>query len=119
MFQEVSEGQFTERIAPYLMQAAPFAGVDRLPFQQALQNAVQDKRKVLLPVPATCLAHPTSCTKVLIHKLSSQPRSRLEWWSCMPLSCLARMSCLRGTVVATHEAASGNARNSVGAACRL
>lgn len=45
-FQEVSEGQFTERIAPYLMQAAPFAGVDRLPFQQALQNAVRDKRKV-------------------------------------------------------------------------
>lgn len=57
MFQEVSEGQFTERIAPYLMQAAPFAGVDRLPFQQALQNAVRDKRKVLLSVSATCLAH--------------------------------------------------------------
>ncbi len=45
-FQEVSEGHFTERIAPFLMQAAPFAGVDRLPFQQALQNAVRDKRKV-------------------------------------------------------------------------
>ena len=48
MFQEVSEGQFTERVAPFLMQAAPFAGVDRLPFQQALQNAVRDKRKVCL-----------------------------------------------------------------------
>ena len=48
MFQEVSEGQFTERVAPFLMQAAPFAGVDRLPFQQALQNAVRDKRKVYL-----------------------------------------------------------------------
>ena len=46
MFEEVSEGRFTERVAPYLMQAAPFAGVDRLPFQQALQNAVRDKRKV-------------------------------------------------------------------------
>ena len=46
MFQEVSDGQYTERIAPYLMQASPFAGVDRLPFQQALQNAVRDKRKV-------------------------------------------------------------------------
>ena len=57
MFQEVSDGQFTERIAPYLMQAAPFAGVDRLPFQQALQNAVRDKRKVLLPVSAAYLAH--------------------------------------------------------------
>lgn len=45
-FQEVSEGHFTERISPFLMQAAPFAGVDRLPFQQALQNAVRDKRKV-------------------------------------------------------------------------
>lgn len=45
-FQEVSEGHFTERIAPFLMQAAPFAGVDRLPFQQALQNAVRDKPKV-------------------------------------------------------------------------
>ncbi|KAL0048239.1 hypothetical protein WJX82_010821 [Trebouxia sp. C0006] len=46
-FQEVSEGHFTERIAPFLMQAAPFAGVDRLPFQQALQNAVRDKRKAV------------------------------------------------------------------------
>ena len=46
LFQEVSGGQFTERIAPWLMQAAPFAGVDRLPFQQALQSAVRDKRKV-------------------------------------------------------------------------
>lgn len=46
MFQQVSDGQFTERIAPYLMQASPFAGVDRLPFQQALQNVVRDKRKV-------------------------------------------------------------------------
>ena len=60
-FQEVSEGQYTERIAPYLMQAAPFAGVDRLPFQQALQNAVRDKRRVtccmalLSQCPTCCL----------------------------------------------------------------
>lgn len=54
MFQEVTEGQYMERIAPYLMQAAPFAGVDRLPFQQALQNAVRDKRKVTCCL-GTCL----------------------------------------------------------------
>lgn len=68
-FQQVSEGQYTERIAPYLMQAAPFAGVDRLPFQQALQNAVRDKRKVpcclwhLAEIPVLLQRPPDLCSQ--------------------------------------------------------
>ena len=74
MFQEVSEGQYTERIGPYLMQAAPFAGVDRLPFQQALQNAVRDKRKVSHANFSHALAYlcnVASCAKVpiIMHKV--------------------------------------------------
>ena len=64
LFQEVSGGHFTERIAPWLMQAAPFAGVDRLPFQQALQSAVRDKRKVCLPSVGTALC---ACQLFLMH----------------------------------------------------
>ena len=119
MFQEVSEGQFTEHIAPYLMQAAPFAGVDRLPFQQALQNAVRDKRKVLLSVLATCLPHHAHLMQPdQLHKLHSQLSSQLECWSCMPLSCPASRCCFV-TVVATDEAANGSASNTIAVACRL
>lgn len=64
LFQEVSEGQHTEQVLPYLLQAAPFAGVDRIPFQQALQTAVRDKRQV----PAA--QSPAAVTAVLMAVLS-------------------------------------------------
>jgi len=79
-FQEVSEGHFTERIAPFLMQAAPFAGVDRLPFQQALQNAVRDKRKVC--ITAYCasrlinLAYSGNASVYLCHVCTQQAAYR-------------------------------------------
>lgn len=46
LFQEVSNGQYAEKVLPYLLESAPFAGVDRVPFQQALQSAVRDKPQV-------------------------------------------------------------------------
>ena len=49
LFQEVSNGQYAEKVLPYLLESAPFAGVDRVPFQQALQTAVRDKPQVLAP----------------------------------------------------------------------
>ena len=55
LFQQVSEGRYSEQVLPYLLQAAPFAGVDRIPFQQALQTAVRDKRQVPACLPRLLL----------------------------------------------------------------
>lgn len=58
LFQEVSNGQYAEKVLPYLLESAAFAGVDRVPFQQALQTAVRDKPQVLhLKTPLAALRY--------------------------------------------------------------
>ena len=47
-FNRVSLGLFNEATLPYLLQAAPFAGVDILRFQKAMQDTMRDKKQVCL-----------------------------------------------------------------------
>ena len=45
-FNAVSDNQFLDKTLPYLLQAAPFAGVDIVLFQRAMQEVVRDKQGV-------------------------------------------------------------------------
>ena len=45
-FNWISLGLFNEATLPYLLQAAPFAGVDILRFQKAMQDTMRDKKQV-------------------------------------------------------------------------
>ena len=45
-FNRISLGLCNEATLPYLLQAAPFAGVDILRFQKAMQETMRDKKQV-------------------------------------------------------------------------
>ena len=47
-FNRISLGLCNEATLPYLLQAAPFAGVDILRFQKAMQDTMRDKKQVSL-----------------------------------------------------------------------